>query len=176
MQIRGTRVHLRPLATGDTDLILRWRSQPAVASQLFSAAPSREEHEKFLRSLEADGDREEFVIVLNENDEAVGTVGLSHINRGHGEAEYGILIGEDVARGKGIAREASELILEHAFRRLHLRRVILNVFSDNAAAIALYRRLGFRDEPHGAEMKAKDGVPRRALRMVIEPSNIAAAR
>jgi len=175
MELHGPRVYLRPLSDEETDLILRWRSDPAVAAHLFSERPpSRAEHEAFLKHLHATSDRFEFAIVLNDGT-PVGTVGLSGIDRKSGDAEYGILIGDENARGKGVAREASELILDHAFRALGLHRVILNVFADNDAAIALYRRLGFRIDAAGCTMKERDGVSRQVLRMIIECSEGAAA-
>jgi UDP-4-amino-4,6-dideoxy-N-acetyl-beta-L-altrosamine N-acetyltransferase len=176
MEIRGSRVHLRPMSHSDTEVILRWRGDPAVATHLFSERPpTREEHEEFLERLHSRSDRLEFIIVVNEGHVPVGTIGLSHIDRETGEAEYGILIGEEDARGKGVGREASELILDHAFRALGLDRVILNVFTDNVAAIALYRRLGFRLEPHGSTTKEKDGVRRHVARMIINRSEGVAA-
>jgi RimJ/RimL family protein N-acetyltransferase len=137
--------------------------------QLFSdRPPTREEHHEFLERLSTHGDRIEFVIFLNDGDVPVGAIGLSHIDPGKGEAEYGILIGEASARGQGLAREASELILSHGFRSLGLRRVVLNVFADNAAAIRLYERLGFRIVPEGTTTRMKNGVSRETLRMVME--------
>ena len=105
----------------------------------------------------------------------VGTIGLSHIDGKGGNAEYGILIGEERARGKGIARESSDLILDYAFNGLGLHRVSLRVFADNQAAIALYRRLGFRIDTDGGATKEKDGIPRQVLGMVIDLSERAAA-
>ncbi|HMH50535.1 MAG TPA: GNAT family N-acetyltransferase [Candidatus Acidoferrum sp.] len=175
MELRGPRMHLRSLSDADTDLILRWRGDPGVAAQLFSEGPpSRAEHQAFLERLRETDERLEFAIVL-EGGTPVGTVGLSHIDRKGGNAEYGILIGEESARGKGIARAASDVMLDHAFNVLGLHRVSLRVFADNHAAIALYRRLGFRIAAGGAAIKEKDGIPRQVLGMVIDLSERAAA-
>jgi UDP-4-amino-4,6-dideoxy-N-acetyl-beta-L-altrosamine N-acetyltransferase len=175
MELRGPRTHLRSLTPAETDLILRWRGDPAVATQLFSERPpSRAEHQAFLDRLRETDERVEFAIVL-AGGTPVGTIGLSHIDRKGGSAEYGILIGEESARGKGIAREASEVMLDYAFNVLGLHRVSLRVFADNHAAIALYRRLGFRSDAGGDAVKEKDGVPRQVLGMAIDLSERAAA-
>src|SRR5439155_11043017 len=74
---------------------------------------------------------------------AIGTVGLSGISARHRRAEFGILIGDHTARGLGLGFEASKLLLDDAFGALGLARVFLQVFSDNAAALKLYARIGF---------------------------------
>lgn len=145
--IVGERVLLRPLDERDTDDVLRWRAEPGTLERLFGEVPpTRDEHLAWLARMRAQGDRQEFVIVDRDADRAVGTIGLSHIDRRYRRAEYGILIGEPAARGRGIAREASRLLLDHAFGPLGLCRVYLHVFPDNEPALRLYRRLGFRLE------------------------------
>lgn len=138
---QGT-VALRPLALADTDHVVRWRGRPDVASEMFSATPpTAAEHDAWFHGLQRRTDRLEFVILDEER--PVGTVGLSQIDLGAGTAEYGILIGEDAARGRGVARTASELVIELAFVTLGLQRLDLTMFADNAAARGLYERLGF---------------------------------
>jgi diamine N-acetyltransferase len=51
-----------------------------------------------------------------------------------------------LARGKGLAEEASRLLLRFAFGTLGLHRVFLQVNVTNQSAISLYRRLGFVEE------------------------------
>src|SRR5882672_1841917 len=86
------------------------------------------------------------MIVERRSGQSVGTIGLSRIDPTHRRAEYGVLIGEPGARGKGLASEASRLLLDYAFRTLGLVRVYLHVFADNAAAVRLYERVGFLRE------------------------------
>lgn len=167
-RLDGQRIYLRPLATQDTDTILRWRSDPAVISQLFSdRAPTREEHEAWLARLQTRTDRQEFVIVLCEGDLPVGTIGLSDIDLTRGTAEYGIMLGEAAWRGKGLAREASELILRYAFKQLGVQTVELNLFADNTAAYNLYLRLGFVELPARAGQREKAGHLRSTLTMSL---------
>ena len=168
MNPRGRRVHLRPLSDAETDLVLRWRSDPAVHAQLFAERPpTRQEHEAFLQRLRSTPERVEFAIVLHDGT-PVGTIGLSRIDRQQRTAEYGILIGDPAARGKGIAAEASELILDYAFQTLGLDHVVLQVFADNEAALGLYRRLGFVADGDESLTRTKDGIERKVIRMVLE--------
>jgi len=137
-------VRLRPLEGGDAELIVAWRSRPEVAAQLFSAPPTLQDHLRWAEEAFRHGDREEYVICWRQQaNRPVGTIGLSAISSRHRRAEYGILVGEAGARGRGLARAASELILRRAFGPLGLKRLYLHAFADNAAAITLYERLGF---------------------------------
>ena len=61
-----------------------------------------------------------------------------------GSAWIGITIGEPEARGRGIGREAMRY-LEAQITAKGLKRIELGVFEFNAAAIALYRKLGYRE-------------------------------
>ncbi len=146
--IQGERVLLRPMERADADAVVRMRSDPTVLAQLFGEEPpTRDGHLRWFEEMRARGDRQEFVIVDRVSGRAVGTIGLSHIDPAHRRAEYGVLIGEPDARGKGLAAEASRLLLGYAFGPLGLNRVYLHVFPENEAAIRLYRRVGF--EPEG---------------------------
>jgi len=158
-RLDGRRIYLRPLADNDTDLVLHWRADPLVARQLFSERPpTRAEHEAWLRNMRAAGDRFEFVIVSKDGNRPCGTVGLSRITAR--EAEYGVMVGEPDCRGRGIALEASEVLLDFAFDCLGLESVSLKLFADNASAQRLYLRIGFTAGPvHGGD-QVKDGVRR----------------
>jgi RimJ/RimL family protein N-acetyltransferase len=166
MILQGPTVVLRPMAREDTADVLRWRADPAVARQMFSErAPTREEHEAWLAALAQSPERMEFVIALRAGGRAVGTIGLSRIQPPGGSAEYGILLGEADARGRGIAREASELLLAYGFDELGLDELFLNLFADNTAARRLYERLGFREDPARGGVREKDGALRKTVCM-----------
>ena len=145
--IEGERVLLRRMGRDDAVDVVRMRAEPEVQAQLFSARPpTMEDHLRWLADMGACGDRHEFMIVERASGRSVGTIGLSHIDRVNRRAEYGVLIGEPGARGKGLAAEASRLLLAYAFGTLGLRRVYLHVLARNADALRLYRRVGFQPE------------------------------
>ncbi|MGO9229795.1 MAG: pseudaminic acid synthase [Bryobacteraceae bacterium] len=168
-RLAGERVYLRPMNEGDTDSVVRWRSDPSVSCQLFALrSPTAAEHESFLADMQKRGDRREFIIVLCHEDRPVGQIGLSRIDSASGEAEYGILIGESECRGTDAAREASHLVLGYAFEKLGLRRIVLRLFADNLPAVRLYRRLGFNQIPESAGEQLKDGVLRPTIAMCLD--------
>jgi RimJ/RimL family protein N-acetyltransferase len=59
-------------------------------------------------------------------------------------AWIGIIIGEEIARGKGIGHQALQF-LEEEIRRHGLRRIELGVFEFNTNAIKLYQKAGYRE-------------------------------
>lgn len=61
-----------------------------------------------------------------------------------GSAWVGILIGEEVARGKGIGWHAFQH-LENEINARGLKRIELGVFEFNTRAIQLYKRLGYNE-------------------------------
>lgn len=85
----------------------------------------------------------------------VGVVELSQIVHGNFRSSYlGYWIGAPFA-GRGFMTEAVALMVRHAFVTLRLHRVEANVQPDNAASIAILRRLGFE----------REGFSRRYLRI-----------
>jgi putative acetyltransferase len=76
-------------------------------------------------------------------EQAVGTAGLSvGANRTRHKGSVGIMVHRDY-QGMGIGRALMEALLDVADNWLMLVRVELDVYTDNAVAIALYEKLGF---------------------------------
>lgn len=89
-------------------------------------------------------DRYDAVIEVDGN--AVGLIGLLTIDKKNRKAEYYITIGEPSFKGKGVALQASEKILEYAFCKLHLQRVYLYTETANVSAQRLFEKIGFHKE------------------------------
>lgn len=96
-----------------------------------------------------------FAIVGDEK-EYLGTISLKNIDLDNKRAEYAITMRRK-AQGKGIAYEATRLILKKAFFEYGLHRVYLSVYSNNKAAIKLYERCGFILEGEFREHFLMDG-------------------
>ena len=75
----------------------------------------------------------------------IGTVSLENINYINRSAKLGIFIGEEKHRGKGIGKEAIQLILDYGFHYLNLNSIQLSVFAFNERAIACYKKCGFKE-------------------------------
>lgn len=79
--------------------------------------------------------------IIEYDGSPVGVIGLLSI--ADGRAEYYITLGERQYRGKGIAYDASILLLEYAFVELDLQEVYLYTEVDNIPAQKLFEKCGF---------------------------------
>ncbi|KAG1749191.1 acyl-CoA N-acyltransferase [Suillus lakei] len=59
--------------------------------------------------------------------------------------------------GKGYGTEATRFTIDHAFRALGIQRVSLNVLEGNEAAIAIYKKIGFKEEGRKRRANWVDG-------------------
>ena len=103
---------------------------------------TKESHEAWLKNYVETGKAAQFIILLNG--EPVGSVYLRDIDLDKKEAEYGIFIGEESARGKGVGTESAKLILKYAFDELKLEKLFLRVFKNNPGAVRSYEKAGFK--------------------------------
>ena len=82
---------------------------------------------------------------MDKHDEYLGTVSLKNISKENKCAEYAIVV-RKIARGTGVARKATEDILDYAFNVLGLHKVYLNVLENNECAKRFYQKCGFMYE------------------------------
>ena len=87
----------------------------------------------------------EYTIYERSTERPIGNTGMHGIDFRNRTAEFGIIIGEPDARGKGYGTEATQLILGYAFTALGLHNVMLRVFAYNPAGIRAYAKAGFKE-------------------------------
>ena len=84
-------------------------------------------------------------IFENATDIHVGNIHLSQIHQYHRSCIYGIVLHE-AHMGKGYAYEASRLLAKHAFEKMNINRIQINVVEKNTGAVGLYKKLGAVEE------------------------------
>jgi RimJ/RimL family protein N-acetyltransferase len=144
------RIAIRALEEQDAHVSVKWRNVPEVWVYTLAAGRSGvgiEDELNWIRRVLKNADERRFAILAD--DAYVGNVYLTGIDGR--AAEYHIVVGEREYWGKGIAREATKLVLAYARNQLRLESVDLIVHPDNKAALKLYNSLGFttlgRDGP-----------------------------
>jgi diamine N-acetyltransferase len=86
------------------------------------------------------------IVMEGKEDEILGLVSLTNINRINQSAVFHIMIGDQNNRQKGIGFFATIEILKHAFKDMNLNRIELSVLKSNTRAIKLYEKVGFKEE------------------------------
>ena len=146
---QGKRAALLSFDEAALPLVRAWINDEEVRQGTGTEGPVSDwEHRRWYASVMDDPTQRVFLIAERNGHEtnAVGVVGLRGINWHSRHAEYWIYLGDRLARGKGLAEEASRLLLRFAFGTLGLHRVFLQVNVTNQPAINLYLRLGFVEE------------------------------
>lgn len=140
-------ISLRPMTNEDTDRIVAWRNSDAVRRNFIYQEPfTREGHENWIRTRVETGQVVQMIICDITDGRPLGSVYIRDIDRQHKKAEYGIFIGEEDARGRGIGTAAAKLMLQYCFGEAGLHRVYLRAFADNLPAVRSYEKAGFARE------------------------------
>ena len=87
----------------------------------------------------------QYVIVLKESGNIIGTCVLFRIDTIHGGAEIGYALGRDFW-GAGYAAEAITALIDHAFNAIHLHRLNAVVDPRNLASAKVLLKFGFQHE------------------------------
>ena len=145
----GKKIYLRLLEESDIgEEYVGWLNDYEVTRYLetgkFPSTP--EAIRKYLERFQDSTTDLIFAIVDRDADQHIGNVTLNRINWINRTADTGLIIGPEEFRGKGYAFEAWSLVLEYAFQRLGLRKIIAGAVVDNAASITILKKLGFKIE------------------------------
>lgn len=140
-------ISLRDIKIEDTENIVKWKNNENVKKNFcIQQDLTPEVHMNWFRTRILTGEVKQFIIKDEQQGIEVGSTYLRDIDNKNKKAEFGIFIGEDLARGKGIGTKSAELTVKYAFEELKLHKVFLRVFSDNIPAIKSYEKVGFKYE------------------------------
>ena len=161
-------IYLRPITLKDTEDIVRWRNSEEVRQRfIYQGMFTKESHEKWMTDMVATGKVAQMMICETDTDKAVGSVYIRDIDPVHHKGEYGIFIGEESARGKGVGTRAAQLMIDCAFTQLGLHKLFLRVFADNQRAIRSYEKAGFQQEAYLKDDVCIDGAYKDIVLMAI---------
>ena len=151
MRITGKQVYLRPITDSeeDTNNIIRWRNSDVVRPYFIYQKPfAVEGHTKWLEKEIFSGRGFQFIVCRVEDDKPIGCTYLRDYDSNARKAEYGMFIGEQIEKGKGIGTEILGLTMEFAFGTLKLHKVFSRIFADNPASIHSVSNNGFEQEAY----------------------------
>lgn len=104
--------------------------------------------------------------IVDVDGDSAGLVELVEINTLHRTAEFQIIIAPGY-QGRGLARHATRLALDHGFFVLNLHKIYLVVDKENEKAMHIYSGAGFRSEGVLREEFFMNGQYRDVIRMGI---------
>lgn len=140
-------VELRSITLEDTQNILKWRNSPSVKKNFcIQEDLTKETHLKWFHNKILQKEVAQFIIIDKTSNKPVGSTYLRDIDMHNKKAEFGIFIGEESARGKGIGTISTKLTIKYGFEELGLHKIYLRVFSNNAQAIKAYEKADFEYE------------------------------
>ncbi len=147
--LEGKRCVLRPLAGEDINKrYLKWLNDREVTEYMETGVfpTTLDELRDFYNRVSTSKTDIMFAVLDKRKNLHIGNIKLGSINWVHRFADLGIMIGDKRYWGKGYGPEACRLVLEYAFDRLNLNKVVLGVCSTHKNAINVYKKVGFRIE------------------------------
>jgi putative acetyltransferase len=151
---------IRRAAPADAPALARLYAEPEVqASLLQMPYPSEEALRTWLAEQQQRG-RADIHLVAEREGELVALAGLDPVSV-QVRRRHAMGLGMAVARaaqGRGIGKALMQALTDYADRWAQVLRIELQVYVDNAAAIALYRGFGFRVEGTLRGYALRDGV------------------
>lgn len=156
----GEVVYLRALEREDlSGNYFQWfNDQEVCRFNSHGRAPNNmEKMEAYLHRAYTDPSLAVFAVIYRENDAHVGNICLQGINLTDRCAEYAIVMGEKDYWGKGVAKEASDLLLQHGFLTLNLHRIHCGTSEDNIGMQKLAAHMGMQQEGKRRQAIFKQG-------------------
>lgn len=138
-------ITIRKFQQNDIPKKVEWINNPENNKFLHYDLPLNEEKttQWFMRNMDRT-DRFDGVILADGI--AIGLIGLLGIDKKNSKAEFYIAIGETSYKGKGVAKQATQLLLKYAFEELELNRVYFFTETENIIVQKMFERIGFKQE------------------------------
>ncbi|MEX0775223.1 MAG: GNAT family protein [Phycisphaeraceae bacterium] len=142
----AVKVFLRALEMPDLERTHQWHNDPELYRTLLGNFQyvSKAVEEQWLKNAQAFSSTQiNLAICLTRTGEHIGNIYLRDIDWRARRGEVGIFIAAPMNHGKGYGEQALRLLIRHAADDLGLQRLHLTVLEEHAAAVHLYRKLGF---------------------------------
>lgn len=139
------RLVLRDITEQDTDLIVKWRSNPKVYKYFLSPHPINKEehlnwyHEHYIYN----ADRYDLMAIVKDTGKEVGVFGIKKSASNLKEAEVSYILAPD-EQGKGYATEAILELMKYVKTVWNCTKAVAEIHKENHESIQFAERLGYR--------------------------------
>ncbi len=134
---------MRPITYEDIEKVRIWRNKDSIRKWfIHENIVSKKEQENWFKGYLSN--ENDVMFIVEWNNTPIGTAALYDINYGMQTAQFGrFMIGEPQAKGLGIGKKAAKALCEFGLNELGLKKIELEVLSDNRNAIHIYEDIGF---------------------------------
>ncbi len=147
--IEGERIDLVAGNSKWANLVCKWMNDPKVRHYSRNMWPLTLEEVKKWFEPPPDRQMREFIVFTVYHKEAkrpIGSIGFNQTNWVSRNANIFLTIGEPEYWGKGIAGEASRLMINYGFTELNFHKIFAGVFTPNSRSLRAAEKLGFEKE------------------------------
>lgn len=150
---------LRPFKIEDASLWQVWDIDQEVQAHMPEPKNTPQDiNEQYAYIKECEQDRQGYYFSIETNSGlTIGTVSLFEINPYHKTAELGIIIGDKMYWGKGVATEVVKTLTDYAFQNLNIQYVSAEIESENIAIQKVLENAGFVSDGVYKGSRVKDG-------------------
>ena len=146
------RLILRPIALQDAPAIFSYRSDAVINRYQGWIPVDLADVNSFIQNrvspeFDVPDTWFQFVIILKENNELIGDLGIHFHAEQTGEVELGITLNA-LHQQKGFAAEALQRMIQFLFSDCAKQKTTASIDPRNAASICLFKRLGFCLKAH----------------------------
>jgi diamine N-acetyltransferase len=145
--LRNHIIALRALEPTDLETLYGWENDTRLWTVSDTIAPySREALWRYLEDYTGDiyAQRQlRLMVTLIEDGTAVGTVDFLNFDPLNNRAELGLFI-DEAHRGKGLGRQALELLTAYARDHIGLRQLYVYISLNNKVCLDLFERFGYQ--------------------------------
>lgn len=175
--IEGQNIYLKGLSLEDaSESYTHWLNDEEVCRHNghHYFPNTRAKTESYIAAVSGDSSSLVLAVIEKGEDRHIGNISLQSIDWLARSAEFAILFGEKQYWGRGLAKEAGDLILAHGFNQLNLHRVYCGTSEDNTGMQKLALAMGMQLEGRRREAMYKNGGYRDILEYGILRAEYAA--
>ncbi len=147
--LKGETISLRALSEADINGNYQyWLNDPDIVQfNSHGRFPMTvEKLSAYVKAVSASNAALVLAVIDNASGKHIGNISLQNISWIDRNAEIAFLLGEKEFWGKGVMKEAGEMLIEHAFKTLNLHRIYCGTSSDNNGMQKLAEKIGMKRE------------------------------
>ena len=145
--LQNNKIKLRALEPEDLEYLYEWENNTSLWIHSNTLSPySKYTIKQYIENSHQDifeSKQLRLMVELIDFKIVIGTIDLFDVDFYNSRAGVGILIGNEVYRGKGYAGASLDLLINYAFNKLNLFQLYCNISEDNIHSLQLFKSRNF---------------------------------